>query len=89
MVGLTRLPVMFVALSPDAPPVIPPVTIGADQLYTVPAGTIPLVIFVGVTVKLTPSQLTAVIAVIVAFGFKVSVNWNDAPVQPFVIGVTV
>jgi hypothetical protein len=35
---LTRLPVIEVWLVPDAPPVIPPVTGGAGQLYVVPAG---------------------------------------------------
>jgi len=30
-VGLVRLPEMLEALEPDAPPVIPPVTVGADH----------------------------------------------------------
>ena len=67
---------MVDALLPDAPPVNPPVTPGALHAYTVPAGTIPFVPFVGVTLNNTPSQLIAVIAVIPATGFTVTVNVN-------------
>ena len=74
---------------PDAPPVNPPVTIGADQLYVVPAGTTPFTPLVGDAVNNTPLHVVAVIEVIVALGFKVSVNWNDDPVHPLDIGVTV
>ena len=81
---------MFDALLPDDKLVIPPVTIGTDQLYVVPAGTIPLVILTGVTENNTPSQLTAVIAVIEATGFTVTVNTNDAPTPQLTeVGVTV
>ena len=80
---------MIVAvLVPDKPPVMPPVTIGADQLYNVPLGTIPLVLFTGVALKVTPLQVVAVIGVITAVGFKVNVKINDAPVpQLTVVGV--
>ena len=80
---------MIVAvLVPDKPPVMPPVTIGADQLYNVPVGTIPLVLFTGVALKVTPLQVVAVIGVITAVGFKVNVKINDAPVpQLTVVGV--
>ena len=80
---------MIVAvLVPDKPPVIPPVTIGADQLYNVPAGIIPLVPSVGVILKLVPLQITAVNAFTLAFGFTVTVTANTAPVQLPVTGVT-
>ena len=82
---------MIVAvLVPDKPPVMPPVTIGADQLYNVPLGTIPLVLFTGVALKVTPLQVVAVIGVITAVGFKVNVKINDAPTpQLTVVGVMV
>lgn len=88
--GFVNVPLMFKAFVPDAPPVIPPVTVGADQLYNVPGGTIPFVPLVGVTVKLTPLQVAAVIAVITADGFTltVSVKLLEAP-QLIVVGVTV
>ena len=65
---LIRLPVTLAALEPDVPPVILPVTEGVDQLYNVPAGTIPFTPSTGVIAKDTPWQLTAVIALIVATG---------------------
>ena len=88
-VGLVSVPLTLLALLPIAPPVIPPVTLGADQLYNVPAGTIPLVRFVGVTLKITPLQVTVVIAVITAVGFKVTVTVKLDPVQTPVNGVTI
>ena len=77
---MVNVPIIVAALVPDKPPVIPPVTIGADQLYNVPLGTIPLVLFTGVALKVTPLQVVAVIGVITAVGFKVNVKINDAPV---------
>ncbi len=71
-----------------APPVKPPVTDGTDQVYKVPAGTIPLVLLVGLTVNVTPLQLTDVIALITAVGLIVTVRVNVAPVQLPVNGVT-
>ena len=85
---MVNVPIIVAALVPDKPPVIPPVTIGADQLYNVPLGTIPLVLFTGVALKVTPLQVVAVIGVITAVGFKVNVKINDAPVpQLTVVGV--
>ena len=78
--------VAFVALNP---PVNPPLTLGALQLYKVPAGTIPLVRFVGLTVNATPLQLTELIAVITAVGLIVIVTVNVAPVQLPDNGVTI
>ena len=89
MVALINVPVILDDPLPVVPPVIPPVTDGADHAYVVPAGTIPLVPFTGVNVNNTPVQLTVVIAVILAFAFTVTVNVNDEPVQLPLNGVTV
>ncbi len=75
-------------VAPD-PPVMLPVTDGANQLYTVPAGIIPSVPSTGDTLYVIPLQVTAVIAVIEAFGLIVTVTVNVAPVQTPVNGVTV
>ncbi len=83
------MPLIFTALVPDAPPVIPPVIVGVDQLYKVPAGTMPFVPFVGVAVKSTPLQATVVMAVITAAGFTFTVTVNVAPVQLPDTGVTI
>ena len=55
VVGLSRVPLIEVCAVPDAPPVMPPVTVGALQLYVVPAGTPD-----GVTVKPTPMHTDTV-----------------------------
>ena len=88
LVGLAKVPLINDAPDPLVPPVKPPLTLGALQAYVVPAGTIPLVRFVGLTVKATPLQLTELIAVITAVGFNVTVTVNTAPIQVPVIGVT-
>ena len=88
-VGLLNVPVNIVAPLPVVPPVIPPVTLGALQLYVVPAGTIPLLPLVGVALNKTPLQPTAVIALITALGLTVTVTVNVAPVQLPDNGVTV
>ena len=54
----------------------------------VPAGTIPLSPFTGLTVNITPLQLAVVIVVIVATGLMVTVTLNIAPVQLPDNGVT-
>ena len=86
---MTKVPVIVVALLPDAPPVILPVTPGALHVYVVPAGTIPFVPFTGVTLNKTPLQLVPVIALITAVGFTVTVTVNVDPVQLPDNGVTV
>ena len=86
--GFVKIPLIVVAFVAGAPPVNPPVTLGALQLYKVPAGTIPLVRFVGLTVKATPLQLTELIAVITAVGLIVIVTVNVAPVHAPDNGVT-
>ena len=89
LVGLFKVPVILIAPLPLAPPVSPPVTLGALQLYRVPAGTMPLVPLVGVTVNDTPLQLTVVIGVITAVGFRLTVKLNEPPIQLPVTGVTI
>jgi len=63
LVGFVNNPLILTAVVPLTPPVIPPVTPGAPQLYVVPTGMIPFVPFVGLTVKLTPLHVVFVIAV--------------------------
>jgi hypothetical protein len=77
-VGLVNVPVTLAAPAPVVPPVSPPVTIGALQLYVVPAGTIPFVPFTGELVNNTPLHVVAVIALIAGVGFTVTVNVNVA-----------
>jgi hypothetical protein len=90
LVGFVNVPLIFIALVPGAPPVIPPVTDGALQLYKVPAGTIPFVTFVGVTVNNTPLQVTPVIAVTDATGLILTVTVKvDPKPQLTVVGVTI
>ena len=86
--GFVKVPLIVVAFVAGAPPVNPPVTLGALQLYNVPAGTIPSVRLVGLTVKATPLQLTELIAVITAVGLIVIVTVNVAPVHDPDNGVT-
>ena len=88
LVGLFKVPVILIAPLPLVPPVSPPVTLGALQLYRVPAGTMPLVPLVGVNVNDTPLQLTVVIWLITAVGLIVTVTVNVAPVQLPDNGVT-
>ena len=80
---------MLDALLPEAPPVIPPVTVGALQLYVVPAGTTPSVPFTGVTVNAVPLHTVAVIALIEGFGLTVTVTVNVLPTHVPDVGVTV
>ena len=87
-VGLTKVPLIFTALDPVVPPVNPPVTTGAFQLYKVPAGTTPFVPFTGLTVNNTPLQLTPVIAVTLGVGFNVTVKVNVEPTPHGELGVT-
>ena len=86
---MTKVPVIVVALLPDAPPVILPVTPGALHAYVVPAGITPFMPFVGVTPKLTPLHDVAVIAVINADGFRFTVTEKEAPVHDPDTGVTI
>jgi hypothetical protein len=59
-VGFISVPEMEDCPLPAAPPVNPPVTVGADQLYVIPSGTIvPGGLFAGVTVNVPPLQMIA------------------------------
>ena len=80
---------ILVADVPEAPPVIAPVTVGADQLYVVLTGTTPFVVLTGVELKAIPLQTVLVIAVIAGDGFTVTVTVNDVPAQLPKVGVTV
>ena len=88
-VGLDSVPVMLLWALPEAPPVRPPVTVGADQLYVVPDGTIPFVSLTGVEVKPVPPQVTLVILFTYGRGFTVTVTVKVAPGQLPDNGVTV
>ena len=85
---MVKVPNRLVAPLTAVPPVIPPVTIGNDQLYVVPAGTIPLVILTGVTVNAVPLHVIVVIAVIDATGSTLTVIEKILPVQLPDTGVT-
>ena len=87
MVVFTNVPLILPALVPDNPPV-KPVPAGVDQLYVVPAGTVPIVPFTGVVLNIAPEHTVVLIAVILACGFIVTVTLNTAPVTPFDNGVT-
>ena len=80
---------MLAWLAPAAPPVMPPVTAGADHEYVVLAGTTPLVTLAGVTENAAALQAVAVMSVTAGLGFTVTVTVNVEPVQVAVAGVTV
>ena len=88
MLVFVKVPLTKACVVPPAIPVRLPVVDGADQVYVVPAGTTPFVPFVGEEVKLAPLQIVAVIAVMVALGFRLIVSENTAPVQVPDNGVT-
>jgi hypothetical protein len=67
---------------------MPPVTLGADQLYNVLAGTTPLITLVGVTLNNTPLHAVPVIVFITAIGLTDTVKVNTRPVQLPLTGVT-
>ena len=74
----------------EAPPVTVPENVGAFQLNVLPSGIMPLVLFVGVTIKVTPLHVTVVIELISAVGGNVMVTVKLAPTQPDgVLGVTI
>ena len=89
LVGLVNVPLILVALVPVVPPVMPPVTLGADQLYNVPAGTIPSVRLVGVTLKRIPLHEVVVIVVTLATGLIVTVTVKLDPVHTPDNGLTI
>ena len=67
-----------------------PEPVGTDHVYSVPAGITPLTTSAGVIPKVTPLQVTVVIAVIFALGLMVTVTVKVLPApQSTVIGVTI
>jgi hypothetical protein len=78
LVVLDKVPVTDPAVVPGAPPVIPPVTVGAFQLYVVPEGIVP----VKDAVNPTPVQVLNVTLLIDANGNTLTVTVNPAEVQP-------
>ena len=90
LVGFVRVPLMLVG-EPllAAPPVKPPVTTGAGQLYVVPTSTIPFTPFTGVAEKPFPLHIVDVIAVMAEVGLTVTVTVKLLPVQLPDVGVTV
>lgn len=87
-VGLVSVPLML-APEPATPPVSPPVTTGAAQLYVMPGGTTPLVIFTGVIVNALSLQTIEETGVMAGLGFTVTSIVKSAPVQLPEVGVTV
>ena len=83
------MPVILASPVPGPPPVIPPVTEGADQVYVVFAGTRPLVTSTGVSVNVPPLQIVVLMLVTAGIGLTVTVIVNVAPVQLPETGVTV
>jgi hypothetical protein len=66
------------------------VNVGANHLYRVPSGTIPLIPLVGVMLNGAPLQVTKVIALISAIGLNVTITVNGAlEIQLVVDGETV
>lgn len=78
-VGLVNVPLMFAAALPVAPPVNPPLTLGAAQLYVVDAGTMPFVGLTGATLNAVPLHAVAVIALIAGFGLTVTATVKVDP----------
>ena len=48
-IGFIKVPVTLFCTVPVAPPVNPPVTVGSNQLYCVPAGTEPIALALNVS----------------------------------------
>ena len=88
LVGLYKVPEIADALAAMVPPVSAPVTEGIDQLYNVPAGTIPLRVLVGVTINEAPLQIVVVIVLIATEGLTVTETVKPEPVQAPETGVT-
>ena len=78
-------PAIVLVPVPDTPPVNDPVMVGVVQVYTVFAGTIPLVTLAGVTLitalKLGSVHKATVIGLMAGFGFTVTGTVNVVPRQ--------
>jgi hypothetical protein len=93
LVGFTRvwLTVVWPTGCAD-PPVIPPVTVGAVQVYVVPAGTIVAAEgtpFTGVREKEAPLQIVIACAGMTGAVFTLIKNVFTEPGHPLALGVTV
>ena len=71
-----------------ATPPVNPVPAGANQVYWVPSGTMPLVVFSGTTLNVTPEQTEIEIGWMAAFGCKFTTSVKLLPVQIPETGVT-
>ena len=88
-VGFVNVPVILVAFVPDAPPVIPPVTVGDDHVYVVPLGTISPPKLEGVTVNVPPEQMVDVLLDMIGLGLTYAITVNGVPEQDAAKGVMV
>jgi len=76
-------------VNPLAPPVTPPVTLGTDQEYVVPGGTVPFTPSVGEILNGLPVQAIAVKELIEGIGKTVNVRVKGFPEPQAVLGVIV
>ena len=83
-----KLPVIEEAGPPALPPKMVPDKVGLSQVYWVPAGTIPLVIFTAEKLKLAPLQVTLENEVTEITGLTKTVTENTFPEQSPESGVT-
>ena len=88
MVVFTKVPNILLTVPACVKPPVKPIPVGALQVYTVPAGTMPFTPSVGVILNPTPLQVVTVIGLIEALGFKYIVTENTVPVQLPTTGVT-
>ena len=83
LVGLVSVPVMILTPLADDPPVTPLVTVGDDQLYVVPSGTIVVgASFTIVCINVVPLHTASLCAGITGIGLTVTVNVNTSPTHP-------
>lgn len=83
------MPDMMVAFVALTPPVKEPVTTGTNQLYIVPAGTMPFAPLAALRLNVLPLQITALMAVGVATGLTATATVKAVPVQLPVMVVTI
>lgn len=81
LVVLVSVPLILAAFVPAVPPVMPPDVVGTPQLYVMSEGTIPSVTSTGLTLKLPPLQIAAVLLLTAGVGFTVTVTVNVEPVH--------
>ena len=81
--GFVSVPEIEAAFVPAAPPVIPPVTAGAGQVYVVPDGTVPSVPLAGDTVNGDPLHTVLVRVFIAGVGVIVIVVGSEVAEHRF------